>query len=66
MVLHTDAADKRCFMLFGAVASIKQLMQLVQKFTVDADASVANLAALNALTQGMTFRHDNGHFDQGH
>jgi flagellin len=26
------------------------------KFTVDANVSVANLAALNALTQGMTFR----------
>ena len=26
------------------------------KFTVDADISVANLAALNALTSGMTFR----------
>ena len=27
-----------------------------QKFTVDADASVAELAGLNALTQGMTFK----------
>ena len=41
-----------------AVAAISNGDTLVkgQKFTVDADASVAELAHLNALTQGMTFR----------
>jgi flagellin len=32
------------------------ILTVGQKFTVDADASVAELAHLNALTEGMTFR----------
>ena len=33
-----------------------QVLEVGTKFTVDKDASIAQLAALNALTEGMTFR----------
>ena len=39
-----------------AASSATGTLKVGTKFTVDANVSVANLAALNALTQGMTFR----------
>jgi flagellin-like hook-associated protein FlgL len=39
-----------------AASSASGTLAAGTKFTVDANVSVANLAALNALTQGMTFR----------
>ena len=36
--------------------SVGDILQVGQRFTVDADASVAELAHLNSLTEGMTFR----------
>ena len=54
----TDTGQNDASAIHRAVASISNNDTLVvgQKFTVDADASVAELAHLNALTQGMTFR----------
>ena len=40
----------------ASMAAMYKVIQLVTKFTVDADATVAELAHLNALTEGMTFR----------
>ena len=39
-----------------AASNASGTLKVGTKFTVDANVSVANLAALNALTQGMTFR----------
>ena len=36
--------------------NVGDILKVGQKFTVDADASVAELAHLNALTEGMSFR----------
>jgi flagellin len=54
----TDAGQNDASAIHRAVAGISNNDTLVvgQKFTVDANASVASLAHLNALTQGMTFR----------
>jgi len=54
----TDTGLNDASAIHRAVAGISHNDTLVvgQKFTVDADASVAELAHLNALTEGMTFR----------
>ena len=54
----TDAGQNDASAIHRAVTGISNndTLTVGQKFTVDADASVAELAHLNALTQGMTFR----------
>ena len=56
--IATDTGLNDASAIHRAVAGISHNDTLVagQKFTVDADASVAELAHINALTQGMTFR----------
>jgi flagellin-like hook-associated protein FlgL len=53
-----DATFKDVDAIGRAVSGITagNILTLGQRFTVDADASVAELAHLNSLTEGMTFR----------
>jgi len=62
---NTDASKTVVANTFKAVDAIGRavsgisagdILKVGQRFTVDADASVAELAHLNSLTEGMTFR----------
>ena len=53
---NTGTADSDADAILDGTSITGGTLAIGTKFTVDADISVANLAALNALTQGMTFR----------
>jgi flagellin-like hook-associated protein FlgL len=55
-VVATTFKDVDAIGRASADVSTNDILTVGKKFTVDADASVAELAHLNALTQGMTFR----------